>query len=266
MKQINAFSQRFSRFTLIELLVVIAIIAILAAMLLPALNQARESARAAQCTSQEKQIATGYISYAMDNAGIMPIAWAGTATNPPWMPWWAQVAPYTGTTGLSFGWDNPADQDPKLYQCPSNTTNYISKSTRTLPEGSSLPTNQFCRYRTNYTYCRGIGWDGSPAGPGEAYKRPVKLDRVRKPSILVAMVDGAGINVNGSSEYMAYTFTGAEGYPSYGELDFRHRDGVNGSFLDGHVSRIQLLRLDGNKVIWSLEPEALRFFFTSSEK
>ena len=44
----------------------------------------------------------------------------------------------------------------------------------------------------------------------------------------------------------------------------RFRDGVNGSFLDSHVSRIQLLRLDGNKVIWSLEPEALRFFFTSS--
>ena len=102
--------------------------------------------------------------------------------------------------------------------------------------------------------------------PGEYYKRPVKLERVRNPSMLVAMVDGAGINVTGSSEYMAYTFTGSEGYPSYSELDFRHRDGVNGSFLDGHVSRIQLHHLDGNKAIWSLEPDALRFFFTSSEK
>ena len=266
MKKRNGFPQNASPFTLIELLVVIAIIAILAAMLLPALNQARESARTAKCTSQEKQIATGYLSYAMDNAGIMPIAWAGTATNPIWMPWWGMVAPYTGTTGLSFGWNNPADQDPKLYQCPSNTTNYISKSTKSLPAGSSLPANQLPRYRTNYTYCRAIGWDGSPAGPGEAYKRPVKLERVRKPSLHVAMVDGAGINVSGSSEYMAYTFTGDQGYPSYNELEFRHRDGVNGSFLDGHVSRIQLHHLDGNKAIWSLEPDALRFFFTSSEK
>lgn len=61
-------------FTLIELLVVIAIIAILAAILFPVFSKAREKARQAACTSNQKQITLAMQIYSQENDEKLPPA------------------------------------------------------------------------------------------------------------------------------------------------------------------------------------------------
>ncbi len=66
-------------FTLLELLVVISIIALLVALLLPALQGARNAARASVCASNLRQLSIGTYAYSVDFDGYLPYYYGGSA-------------------------------------------------------------------------------------------------------------------------------------------------------------------------------------------
>lgn len=94
-------TRRRSGFTLIELLVVIAIIALLVGILLPSLAGARKAARAVQCASNARSVATGVLTYGADNKTYIPpsYVYGAEAEGTRW-----NVVDQQDTIGTQFGY------------------------------------------------------------------------------------------------------------------------------------------------------------------
>ena len=102
--ELNIKSKRRGGFTLVELLVVIAIIGTLVALMLPAVQQARESARKSQCANNLKQIGLGMHAYLGTfksfPPGYVSQVLADHDDGGPGWAWGAMIMPYIEEAGL----------------------------------------------------------------------------------------------------------------------------------------------------------------------
>jgi prepilin-type N-terminal cleavage/methylation domain-containing protein/prepilin-type processing-associated H-X9-DG protein len=114
-------------FTLIEMLVVIAIIGVLVALLLPAVQQARESARRSQCANNLKQIGLAMHHHA-DSYGGLP---SSRTLSPVYRGWVVDILPFIEAEPLRKNYhyeksfyepeNQPVVQVPLAFmQCPSS--------------------------------------------------------------------------------------------------------------------------------------------------
>lgn len=212
------------RFTLIELLVVIAIIAILAAMLLPALQKARDAAKASSCQNNVKTLMNYHSFYTNDHAGyLLP-----TSLGYP-IPSW--------TNATSTGWARTL----YVYVHGDKWNTTIIYKELLCPAEPKILTASNPKFNMIYTPAAGIF--NSPYYPFRKYSS------VPKPSTKMAFAD-LYMNHPGSKDYY-YTGQGGSSLVDapgicYKEFGLKHNGFTTLSMLDGHVTKADFYYLKSN--------------------
>jgi prepilin-type N-terminal cleavage/methylation domain-containing protein/prepilin-type processing-associated H-X9-DG protein len=272
---------RKTGFTLIELLVVIAIIAILAAILFPVFAQAREKARQASCLSNVKQIGLGAGMYAQDYdetfVGNVRLGATGNS-------WWQLLPPYIQKAAISndrFSSTNAAAVGG-VYTCPAAKLEETLLGRSDIQRLTYVPAGTIMEYRTDaatggvlggpllaaFSKPAETGWlaDNAVVNRNDPdrcifYRGGATFSPPRGLYVALSSVGGA-VSVqpkaSGSDDINAAVFNALScplGTPSNGcvggnnrrrTISYRHSEGSNLAYVDGHAKWIRGDAIFGN--------------------
>lgn len=206
MKNVEVRAERFHGFSVTELIVVIAIVATLAALMVPGLSRVRKQAVNTQCANNLRSLTQAGVLYIGEHNGALPATYLVGSGNTNNKYYFDGLAAYLDLKLNSAG--QPYELS-EVFRCPA---------------ASNWRKGNQPRSWTNVSY---VTVATTP------YDNPRVVSIV--PAKSVALLDCESPGVRYGIEAQSQFDTAV---PASGANPWRHKNGVNASYWDGHVEYI----------------------------